>query len=122
MKDDPFKICSPEGGCTHSPFLSCEISSPFASPCCTILESSSDGVFTVDLEKKITSFNHAAELITGFKAIEAIGQNCLDILRTSVCTGITNLELRLKGAVLAGESLSEYVAKRCQRPSSGRRA
>jgi len=30
-----------------------------------ILESISDGVFTVDHEWRITSFNHAAEKITG---------------------------------------------------------
>jgi PAS domain S-box-containing protein len=83
MKDQPSKACSPETGCAHSPFLSCEISSAFASPCCTILESISDGVLTVDQEKKITSFNHAAELITGINAAEAIGHSCLDILRTS---------------------------------------
>ena len=33
----------------------------------SILESISDGVFTVDPEWKITSFNRAAEKITGIK-------------------------------------------------------
>ena len=106
-KDQPFKTCSIDGGCSHSPFLSCEISSTFISPCCTILESISDGVFTVDLEKKITSFNHAAELITGFKAVEAIGQNCLDILRTSVCTGSCPIEKTLR----LGEPLTNVHAE-----------
>lgn len=46
--------------------LSCDITSAFPSPCCTILESISDGVFTVDLQRRITSFNRAAETITGF--------------------------------------------------------
>jgi len=96
MKEQPFKTCNIQEGCSHSPFLSCEISSTFKSPCSTILESISDGVFTVDLEKKITSFNHAAESITGFKASEAIGQNCLDILRTSVCAGDCPLDNTLR--------------------------
>ena len=34
----------------------------------SILESISDGVFTVDLEWRISSFNRAAEEITGFPA------------------------------------------------------
>jgi len=96
MKNQPFKPCSAEGGCTHSPFLSCEISSTFVSPCCAIIESISDGVITVDPEKKITSFNPAAETITGFKASEAIGQSCLDILRTSVCAGSCPIEKTLR--------------------------
>jgi len=115
MKDQPFKTCSIEGGCTHSPFLSCEISSTFVSPCCTILESISDGVFTVDLEKKITSFNHAAELITGFKAVEAIGQNCLDILRTSVCTGSCLIEKTLRSEESQTNVHAEIITKSGER-------
>ncbi|MBW1951292.1 MAG: PAS domain-containing protein, partial [Deltaproteobacteria bacterium] len=45
----------------------CSITSALRSPCCTILESISDGVFTIDLNKRITSFNRAAQTITGFK-------------------------------------------------------
>ncbi len=44
----------------------CNITSALKAPCCTILESISDGVFTIDLDKRVTSFNRAAELITGF--------------------------------------------------------
>ena len=44
-----------------------------------ILESIADGVFTVDEEWKITSFNRAAEGITGVPAADAIGQNCCDV-------------------------------------------
>ena len=39
-----------------------------------ILDSIADGVFTVDSQRKITSFNRAAEEITGIKKEEAIGQ------------------------------------------------
>ncbi|TRZ85880.1 PAS domain-containing protein [bacterium] len=36
-------------------------------PCCAILESMTDGVFTVDLDRRInTFFNRAVEEITGF--------------------------------------------------------
>ncbi len=51
----------------------------------TILESIADGVFTVDAEMRITSFNRAAEEITGFQRQEALGQPCCEIFRTNVC-------------------------------------
>ena len=51
----------------------------------TILDSIADGVFTVDDEWRITSFNKSAERITGFSKEEAIGQYCYEIFRTNVC-------------------------------------
>jgi len=50
-----------------------------------ILDSVSEGVFTVDLDWRITSFNRAAEEITGIQREEAIGRHCRDILRADVC-------------------------------------
>ncbi|MBD3299460.1 MAG: PAS domain-containing protein [candidate division Zixibacteria bacterium] len=50
-----------------------------------IFNSISDGVFTVDRHCIITSFNSAAERITGFRANEAVGKHCFDIFRTEVC-------------------------------------
>ena len=50
-----------------------------------ILESISDGVFTVDLGQRITSFNRAAEEITGISRREAIGRFCADVFRSSMC-------------------------------------
>ena len=40
-----------------------------------IFDSISDGVFTTDRECRITSFNRAAERISGFSREEAVGQN-----------------------------------------------
>lgn len=51
----------------------------------TVLESINEGVVTIDLDKKITSFNRAAEAATGLQEEEAIGQYCFDVLRTSIC-------------------------------------
>ena len=51
----------------------------------TILDSISDGVFTVDLEWRITSFNTAAERITGVPRDAALGLRCCDVLRASIC-------------------------------------
>ncbi|MFZ5979026.1 MAG: sigma-54 interaction domain-containing protein [Candidatus Zixiibacteriota bacterium] len=50
-----------------------------------IFDSINDGVFTVDKNCVITSFNRSAEAITGFRAEEAIGKHCFDIFRTEVC-------------------------------------
>jgi PAS domain S-box-containing protein len=50
-----------------------------------ILESISDGVFTVDHEWRITSFNRAAEKITGVPRDQAIGNYCWEILRSNMC-------------------------------------
>ena len=50
-----------------------------------ILDSIADGVFTVDEDWRITSFNRAAERITGVSRAEAIGQRCCDVFRASIC-------------------------------------
>ncbi|MCJ8502520.1 sigma-54 interaction domain-containing protein [Desulfatitalea alkaliphila] len=51
----------------------------------TILESISDGVFTVDHDWRITSFNRAAERITGMDREQAIGRYCWDVFRSNMC-------------------------------------
>ncbi len=50
-----------------------------------ILDSISDGVFTVDLDWRITSFNRAAERITGVPREQAIGQRCSEVFCASIC-------------------------------------
>jgi len=50
-----------------------------------ILDSISEGVFTVDLDWRITSFNRAAEQITGIQREKAIGRHCRNVLRADVC-------------------------------------
>jgi len=50
-----------------------------------ILDSISEGVFTVGPDWRITSFNRAAEHITGIQRQEAIGKYCRDVLRADVC-------------------------------------
>lgn len=57
-----------------------------------ILDSISDGVFTVDLNWKVTSFNRAAEEITGIPRDEAIGEYCYAVFRSSMCE--TNCALK----------------------------
>ncbi|MDD5424955.1 MAG: PAS domain S-box protein, partial [candidate division Zixibacteria bacterium] len=50
-----------------------------------ILSSIADGVFTVDSRRIITSFNRAAEKITGIPASKAIGKHCSDIFHSDIC-------------------------------------
>ena len=52
-----------------------------------ILDSIEEGVFTVDLEWRITSFNRAAEKITGLSRQEALGRPCSEIFNTNFCKG-----------------------------------
>ncbi|NLT68199.1 MAG: sigma 54-interacting transcriptional regulator [Acidobacteria bacterium] len=51
----------------------------------TILDSINEGVFTVDRDWRITTFNRAAELITKVSRREALGQQCCDVFRASIC-------------------------------------
>ncbi len=50
-----------------------------------IMDSIADGVFTVNSDRKITSFNRAAEEITGIHREEAIGRYCWEVFKASVC-------------------------------------
>ncbi len=53
--------------------------------CNIILDSITEGVFTVDDNWKITSFNRAAEMITGVSRVKAVGQSCREILKADIC-------------------------------------
>jgi len=50
-----------------------------------ILDSIADGVFTVDLDWRIISFNRAAELITGISQDEALDRHCWEVFRANIC-------------------------------------
>ena len=51
-----------------------------------ILDSVADGVFTVDRDWRITTFNRAAEQITGIPRDEAVGRPCCAESGASRCT------------------------------------
>ncbi len=61
-----------------------------------ILESISDGVFTVDHAWRIMSFNRAAEEITGTPRREAIGRFCWEVFRSNMCEGDCALKRTMK--------------------------
>ncbi len=52
-----------------------------------ILDSINEGVFTVDHQWRITAFNRAAERITGVRRQDALGRECSDVFRASICEG-----------------------------------
>jgi PAS domain S-box-containing protein len=60
-----------------------------------ILDSINEGVFTVDLEWKITSFNRAAEKITRVRYDDAMGRPCCEVFRTSICENACALKKTL---------------------------
>ncbi|MDD5414114.1 MAG: sigma 54-interacting transcriptional regulator [Smithellaceae bacterium] len=64
-----------------------------------ILDSIADGVFTVDQNWHITSFNRAAEKITGVVRDEAIGQLCKDVLKADTCERNCCLRATMKSGV-----------------------
>jgi len=50
-----------------------------------ILDSVADGVFTVDSHWRITSFNRAAQKITGVSKKEALKRHCWEVFKASIC-------------------------------------
>ena len=67
-----------------------EMAEQKVSPCLpefteSILESISDGVFTVDNQWHISFFNRAAEEITGIPREEALGRFCSEVFKSSMC-------------------------------------
>jgi PAS domain S-box-containing protein len=68
----------------------------FFTPTNAILESISDGVFTIDLNRRVTFFNRAAEDITGISREEALGRLCSEVFKSSMCETECALQQTLK--------------------------
>ncbi|MHC4587195.1 MAG: PAS domain S-box protein, partial [Planctomycetota bacterium] len=71
-----------------------------------ILASMQGGLFTIDKDARITSFNHAAEMITGFKKEEVLNKKCYTVLRSNLCKS----KCLLKKTLETGESMFNYDA------------
>ena len=95
-----------------------------------ILDSIADGVFTVDSQWCITSFNRAAEEITGVPREQAIGQRCFDVFRADVCqsgcvlrhtieTGETVINRRISVLNDQGRSVPVSISTAVLRDDSG---
>lgn len=60
-----------------------------------ILDVLDQGIFTVDENTCITSFNQAAERITGYTGVEVLGRKCSDVFRTNLCNQVCPLRLSI---------------------------
>ena len=56
-----------------------------------VLDVVDQGIFTVDQGGRITSFNRAAEIITGYTEAEVLGKECSSIFRTNLCNTVCPL-------------------------------
>ncbi|MGW8195294.1 MAG: sigma-54 interaction domain-containing protein [Desulforhopalus sp.] len=84
-----------------------------------ILESISDGVFTVDHNWRITSFNRAAEEITGTSRKEAVGRYCWEVFRSNMCEGDCALKRTMKEGKSFVSTRTYIINNRQQRVSIG---
>jgi PAS domain S-box-containing protein len=66
-----------------------------------ILDSINDGVFTVDGEFTVTSFNRAAAEITGVSPESALSRPCCEVFRADICEG----ECALKQTLASGKPI-----------------
>jgi len=73
-----------------------------------ILDSIAEGVFTVDLDWRITSFNMAAEEITGTPREQALGRYCFEVFRADICETCCPLRRTMQGKE-AFSNLPVYV-------------
>ncbi|MGD2121393.1 MAG: sigma 54-interacting transcriptional regulator [Gemmatimonadota bacterium] len=96
-----------------------------------ILSSISDGVFTVDTMGRITCFNRAAEVITGFSKEHALGRPCHTIFQSDVCqdacalkytldTGEPIVDLVVSIRSAGGEEIPVSISTALVRDSEGR--
>jgi len=84
-----------------------------------ILDSLTEGVFTVDREWRIMSFNRAAEDITGIPRDRALGRPCKDILRANICEGRCALRKTMdSGESITNRSISILDESGMQKPIS----
>jgi PAS domain S-box-containing protein len=65
----------------------------------SLFESLAEGIFTINTRWRITSFNHAAEHITGFPRREVLGRHCWDIFRSDLCQSGCPLRTTLESGV-----------------------
>ena len=56
-----------------------------------VLDVVEQGIFTVDPGGRISSFNKAAEVITGYTATEVLGRECSSVFRTNLCNTVCPL-------------------------------
>ncbi len=61
-----------------------------------LLKNMEGGVFTIDLDKNVITFNKAAEWITGYCLEEVLGHKCYEIFKSSICSNSCIFEKVIK--------------------------
>ncbi len=79
----------------------------------TVLRCVADGVFTVDTDWRITSFNRAAERITGVPVERAIGKRCSEVFHSDLCEHACPIRETLE----SGEEVIDRPAQIITRPA-----
>jgi len=74
-----------------------------------ILDSIADGVFTVDRNWRITTFNRAAERITGVPRDDATVQQCWNVFRSNIC----ETACALKETIATGRNIVNKAISIC---------
>lgn len=85
----------------------------------SVLDSVSDAVVTINRDFVITSFNRAAEYMTGLNRVDAVGRVCYEVMRHSVCQHVTACPMtQLFGDGDGCDSLSQehHILDRHNRP------
>jgi PAS domain S-box-containing protein len=62
-----------------------------------ILDSVSQGIFTVNARGEVTTFNRAAQRITGHREREVLGQACSTVFKTDLCDSVCPLRQSIRG-------------------------
>ncbi len=70
-----------------------------------VLGALNDGVFSIDLDYRITSFNRAAAKLTGWSASEVLGRKCHTIFRSYNCEHCALKETMRSGQAITNGSL-----------------
>lgn len=95
-----------------------------------ILDSITEGVFTVDDNLRINFFNQAAQNITGFTQEQALGKHCFEIFHSSLCrskcalrktldTGKTFTDVEVEISNRKGEKIPISVSTSILRDTEG---
>jgi PAS domain S-box-containing protein len=66
-----------------------------------LLDVVDEGVFTVDPSGHITSFNRAAEAITGYKKEDVLGKECSHVFRSDLC----DTQCPLRSSITSGKNI-----------------
>jgi len=77
-----------------------------------LFETLPEGVFSIDRDFRITSFNHAAERISGFSRQDVMGGYCWEVFRSNCCRRGCPMSRALDtGEVSMDQEVSTYNAK-----------